>query len=217
MVDFSLHAMPPPPQSPPRLAFGPFEVNALLGATAQKSGARIRLSGQPFQILLSLLAHPGEVVTREQLREEVWSEGTFVDFDHSLSAAMNKLRRALSDSAENPRYIETIPGRGYRFIGALELPVRESVPMATDSPIRRRAPASGAGPRVGRLPCILVAWYRSEPGGDSASLGPGWTPGKVVRPHGRYRSFGFPCVVPWTAGWWLTLPTAAKTAKWIST
>ena len=105
------------PESPSRYAFGPFEVDASSGEL-RKRGVRLHLSGQPLQILLTLLAHPGEVVTREQLRAEVWNETTFVDFEHGLNAAMNKLRRALGDSAENPRYIETVPGRGYRFIGA---------------------------------------------------------------------------------------------------
>ena len=107
------------PESPIRHAFGPFEVDPVAGEL-RKRGVRLRLSGQPFQILLTLLAHPGEVVTREQLREEVWSENTFVDFEHGLNAAMNKLRRVLGDSAEKPRYIETVPGRGYRFIGISE-------------------------------------------------------------------------------------------------
>jgi len=107
------------PQSATRLAFGPFEVNVAAGELV-KSGVRIRLPGQPFQILLLLLRHPGEVVTREQLRDEIWSDGTFVDFEHGLNVAMNKLRRALSDSAERPRYIETVPGRGYRFIGSVQ-------------------------------------------------------------------------------------------------
>jgi Tol biopolymer transport system component/DNA-binding winged helix-turn-helix (wHTH) protein len=107
------------PKSPARHAFGPFEVDASAGEL-RKRGVRLRLSGQPLQILLTLLAQPREVVTREQLREEVWGETTFVDFEHGLNAAMNKLRRALGDSAENPRYIETVPGRGYRFIGAVE-------------------------------------------------------------------------------------------------
>jgi DNA-binding winged helix-turn-helix (wHTH) protein len=138
--------MLPQSQSPPRLAFGPFEVN-VPAAQLLKSGVLIRLSGQPFQILLSLLAHPGDVVTRERLREEVWSEGTFVDFDHSLSAAMNKLRRALSDSAENPRYIETVPGRGYRFIGALEYALSVPGPSAGEPGISREQPARGIGYR----------------------------------------------------------------------
>jgi Tol biopolymer transport system component/DNA-binding winged helix-turn-helix (wHTH) protein len=102
-----------------RYGFGPFEVNA--GAEELlRSGNRVRLPRQPFQILLMLVAQPGELVTRDQLREHIWLDGTFVDFDHGLNAAMNKLRRALGDSAENPRYIETLPGRGYRFIGTLQ-------------------------------------------------------------------------------------------------
>lgn len=101
-----------------RYAFGPFEVNA--GAEELlRSGNRVRLPRQPFHILLLLLAQPGDIVTRDQLRDHIWLDGTFVDFDHGLNAAMNKLRRALGDSAENPRYIETLPGRGYRFIGTL--------------------------------------------------------------------------------------------------
>jgi DNA-binding winged helix-turn-helix (wHTH) protein len=82
----------------------------------RKSGIPIRLSGQPFRILSILLEHSGKLVTREQLREQLWNDGTFVDFEGGLNAAINKLRRALNDSAENPRYIETIPARGYRFI-----------------------------------------------------------------------------------------------------
>jgi eukaryotic-like serine/threonine-protein kinase len=123
--------MQPQPPLPDRLAFGPFEVE-VPAERLRKHGVRIRLSGQPFQILLILLAHPGEVITNEHLREQIWKEGTFVDFEHGLHAAVNKLRRALADSAENPRYIETVPGRGYRFIGALE---RAPLPFeATSSP-----------------------------------------------------------------------------------
>ena len=124
------------PQSPARLAFGPFEVNVPAGQLL-KSGVRIRLSGQPFQILLSLLAHPGEVVANEQLREQIWKEGTFVDFEHGLHAAVNKLRRALGDSADNPRYIETVPGRGYRFIGAIG---RQPVPISGGSAAPAHSP-----------------------------------------------------------------------------
>ncbi len=98
--------------SPAPLVFGPFEVNAHTGEL-RKGGVRVRLSGQPFQILLLLLAKPGDLVTREELREQLWSDGTFVDFEHGLNAAINKLRRALGDSAEHPRYIETATGRGY--------------------------------------------------------------------------------------------------------
>src|SRR5215831_11925740 len=106
------------PSFPVMLRFGPFEVNPQSGEF-QKNGIRIRLSGQPVRILLILLERPGQVVSREELRQQIWSDGTFVDFEGGLNAAINKLRRALSDSAENPRYVETIPSRGYRFIGAL--------------------------------------------------------------------------------------------------
>jgi len=107
------------PQSAARLAFGPFEVNAVTGEL-RKTGIRIRLAGQPFRILLALLADPGALVTREQLRDQLWADTTFVDFEQGLNAAVNRLRRALGDSAEKPRYIETVTGRGYRFIGSLE-------------------------------------------------------------------------------------------------
>jgi len=119
------------------LAFGPFEVNAA-GGELFKSGIPIRLPAQPFQILLLLLAHPGDLVTREELRERVWADGTFVDFEHSLNVAMNRLRRALSDSAENPRYIQTLPGRGYRFIDSVREEGRAE-PLAF--PVSRQMPA----------------------------------------------------------------------------
>jgi len=79
-------------------------------------GARIQLQEQPFQILKALLARPGELVTRDGLREQLWPEGTFVDYEHSLNAAMKRLRAALGDDAKAPTYIETLPRRGYRWI-----------------------------------------------------------------------------------------------------
>lgn len=102
-----------------RIAFGPFEMDAAAGEFL-KHGVRLRLSGQPFRLLLLLVNHSGEVVSQERLKKEIWGDGVFVDFEHGLHAAMNRLRQALGDSAENPRYIETVPGRGYRFIGVLE-------------------------------------------------------------------------------------------------
>ena len=104
---------------PPRQAFGPFEVDAAAGEL-HKGGMRIRLARQPFAILIILLRNAGEVVTRDQFRDQIWSEGTFVNFEQGLNTAMSKLRTALGDPAEKPRYIETVPGRGYRFIGILE-------------------------------------------------------------------------------------------------
>ena len=102
-----------------RARFGPFEVD-LHTHELWKFGTRLKLIGQPFEILAVLLARPGELVTREELRTRLWSSDTFVDFNHGLNAAVNKLREALSDSAENPRYIETLPRRGYRFMAAVE-------------------------------------------------------------------------------------------------
>src|SRR4030088_2230314 len=97
------------------LRFGVFEVDARAGEV-RKQGVRIKLQEQPFHVLTVLLQRPGEVVTREELRSENWSADTFVDFDNSLNTAINKLREALGDSADNPRFIETLPRRGYRFI-----------------------------------------------------------------------------------------------------
>jgi adenylate cyclase len=101
------------------LRFGVFQVN-LAGRELRKHGVRIRLSGQPFCILSILLEKPGEVVTREEMRHRLWSSDTFVDFEHSLNSAIKKLRTALGDSAENSRYIDTIPRVGYRFIAPVE-------------------------------------------------------------------------------------------------
>jgi eukaryotic-like serine/threonine-protein kinase len=102
-----------------RTRFGAFEVD-LRSGEVHKHGIRLKLQDQPFQVLALLLEHPGDVVTREELREKLWSADTFVDFDTGLNSAIKKLRDALSDSAEEPRYIETLPRRGYRFIAQVE-------------------------------------------------------------------------------------------------
>lgn len=102
-----------------RARFGPFEVD-LHTREFWKFGTRLKLVGQPFEILSVLLGRPRELVTREELRSRLWPTDTFVDFNHSLNAAVNKLREALSDSATEPRYIETLPRRGYRFIAEVE-------------------------------------------------------------------------------------------------
>jgi len=102
-------------RSPGILRFGVFEVNVRAGEL-RKQGVRIKLQEQPFHVLTVLLQRPGEVITREELRNQNWPADTFVDFDNSLNTAINKLREALGDSADNPRFIETLPRRGYRFI-----------------------------------------------------------------------------------------------------
>jgi DNA-binding winged helix-turn-helix (wHTH) protein len=92
-----------------------------------KGGARIRLQQQPFEILQLLLARRGGVVTRDELRDRLWPDGTFVDFEHSLNAAVKRLRAALGDDARAPRYIETLPRRGYRWIATTTALVEEQV------------------------------------------------------------------------------------------
>jgi DNA-binding winged helix-turn-helix (wHTH) protein len=100
--------------------FDDFEAD-LRAAELRKGGTRLKLQLQPFQVLVALLERPKEVVTREDLRQRLWPEDTFVDFDHSLNTAMVKLRDVLGDSASNPKYIETIAKRGYRFLGNAEV------------------------------------------------------------------------------------------------
>ncbi|MBL8290326.1 MAG: PD40 domain-containing protein [Bryobacterales bacterium] len=101
--------------------FGPFEV-ALKEGVLRKHNLRVRLQAQPFQVLAALLEHPGQTVTREELRSRLWPDDTFVDFEHGLNAAVTRLRQALADSADRPQYIETVAKRGYRFIGEVILP-----------------------------------------------------------------------------------------------
>jgi DNA-binding winged helix-turn-helix (wHTH) protein len=100
--------------------FGLFEAD-LLSGELRKNGARVRLQEQPFQVLAQLLGRPGEIVTRDELRERIWPADTFVDFDHSLNTAINKIRDALDDSASNPRFVETLARRGYRFIAPIQI------------------------------------------------------------------------------------------------
>jgi TolB-like protein/DNA-binding winged helix-turn-helix (wHTH) protein/tetratricopeptide (TPR) repeat protein len=111
----------------------------------RKNGKKIRLSGQPFQILVLLLEKPGELITREELRARLWPEEVFVDFDHSVNAAVNKLREALCDSTNDLRFIETLPKRGYRFIGQVEV---------WDGPAARQAVAISSEPNTPSAPTL---------------------------------------------------------------
>jgi DNA-binding winged helix-turn-helix (wHTH) protein/Tol biopolymer transport system component len=113
--------------------FGVFEVEPRSGEV-RKGGSRIKLQDQPFKVLLVLLEHPGEVITREELRARIWPNDSFGDFDHAVNVAVAKLRNALGDSADMPRYVETLPRRGYRFI----FPLTEKGPL-TEKPGLRRA------------------------------------------------------------------------------
>src|SRR5215813_7179010 len=96
------------------IRFGVFETDVRSGEL-RRNGIKVKLQGQPFEILVTLLERPGELVTREELRLKLWPGDTFVDFEHSLNAAVKRLRESLGDSAENPVFVETVPRRGYRF------------------------------------------------------------------------------------------------------
>ena len=152
-----------------RTRFDAFEVDLRAGEV-YKHGIRLKLQDQPFQILALLLERPGDVVTREELRQKLWPADTFVDFDTGLNSAIKKLRDALADSAEEPRYIETLPRRGYRFIahvenGDLPAPVPIEKRLATVPPIgpkpefsnkRRIIVAAGAAALL--IVAALVTW-----------------------------------------------------------
>ncbi len=109
-----------------RLRFGVFELDLRAGEM-RKNGLRVRIQEQPFQVLAMLIGHPGEVVTREELQKKLWPADTFVDFDHGLNKAINKIREALGDSAESPRFVETVARRGYRFLA--EVKVADAAPV----------------------------------------------------------------------------------------
>lgn len=124
---------------PRSLRFGAYEVNLDTGEL-RKGGTRIRLQEQPFQVLRCLLERPGKLVTREEIRERLWGNDTFVDFEHGLNAAINRLRECLCDSAEAPRFIETFPRRGYRFLAEVE-PVTE----VSVTEVEEEEPVAGEG------------------------------------------------------------------------
>src|ERR1700748_2661635 len=127
----------------PRLCFGVFEIDIPAGEL-RKHGLRIRLQEQPFQVLSILLEHPGAVVTREELQKKLWPADTFVDFDHGLNKAISKIRDALGDSAESPRFVATVSRRGYRFIAEVKTvdPAPEVVPQKSGE-IAAQTPEQG--------------------------------------------------------------------------
>ena len=133
------------PQLSERFRFGVFELDLRTGEL-RKHGQRIRLQEQPLQVLAMLAQHAGEVVTREELQKRLWSADTFVDFDHGLNKAINKIREALSDSAESPRFVETVARRGYRFLAEVKSvdAVSPSAPQAATSPLLVAQAANGS-------------------------------------------------------------------------
>jgi DNA-binding winged helix-turn-helix (wHTH) protein len=133
--------------------FGLFEVD-LVSGELRKDGSRIRLQEQPFRVLAMLLDRPGEMVTREEMRSQLWPGDTFVDFDHGLNTAVNKLREALGDAAANPRFVQTVARRGYRFIAPVQqndgsaMPVPAASAVQVSDELVREAGVEGLHPEL---------------------------------------------------------------------
>jgi len=145
-------------QAPRVVRFGVFDVD-MQARQLCKAGLRVKLQDQPFQVLAALLERPGEVVTREELRQRLWPADTFVDFDLSLNGALKKLRYALGDVADSPTFIETIPRRGYRFIAAVR-PVTVDLVSRSDDLVSRSGPAWAGGlswPQAAKMSLIALA------------------------------------------------------------
>jgi DNA-binding winged helix-turn-helix (wHTH) protein len=168
----------------PIVRFGVFDLD-LRSGELRKSGVRVKLADQPFRVLAVLLEHPGELVTRDELRSRVWPADTFVDFEHGLNAGIKRLRDALGDSAEHPRYIETVPKRGYRFIapidggptapvGAVEL---ETGPQLSTRVARHAAHGFGIDTRDR---CEIAAGVRNDFHVDQPAPGGGQSVGVVA-------------------------------------
>ena len=132
--------MGPTPQAlePARYRFGIFEADACTGELTRE-GVKVKIQEQPFQILVLLIERAGDIVTREEIIQRLWPPATFVDFDHSLNVAIKKLREALRDDADNPRFIETKPKRGYRFIAPVQK-IGEAEPTSPATPRQPPAP-----------------------------------------------------------------------------
>jgi DNA-binding winged helix-turn-helix (wHTH) protein len=137
-----------------KVAFGPFEYDDPSGQLT-KSGTPIRLQGKPLQILLFLLNRAGQVVSREELQRHLWEGTTFVDFEQGLNSAVNKLRQTLGDSADQARYVETLPGRGYRFIAPV-LRTANSAVLEMSSPSTLRIEPKPPAPRRPWRPILLA-------------------------------------------------------------
>lgn len=141
--------MPRTSQSMDVVRFSAYEVDLRAGEL-YRAGRKIRLQVQPFHVLAILLERPGQVVAREDLQKRLWPADTFVDFDHSLNTAIKKLRQALGDDKNKPRFIETLPKRGYRFIGTVEQPARLPAPAPPPAPLA----ASSLGKTAAEFPSI---------------------------------------------------------------
>ncbi len=143
-------------QNPRIVRFGSFEAD-LHTRELRKHGLKLKVQEQPFQVLAMLLARPGELVTREEIRSRLWPQDTFIDFDHGLNAAVRRLRDALNDDAETPRFVETLPRRGYRFIAPVEkLSIEEAGQQEAEVGTSPTVPITGAT-ETGTSPSEKVA------------------------------------------------------------
>ena len=164
----------------PMRRFGPFELDLATGEL-RKSGARVRLQDQPLRILQALLETPGEMVTREQLRDRLWPSDTFVDFERSLNAAVAKLRQALGDSAEQPLYVETVARKGYRFVAPVTATEPPLPPPASPSPPKSTTAVVVVAALLG---LAVLGWIvlrpRAPAGGDPVAFIVPMPPGTII-------------------------------------
>src|SRR5208282_897936 len=142
--------MPAAARSANTVRFEGFEVD-LRAQELYKAGRKIKLQVQPFQVLTMLLEQPGEVVTREEMQKRLWPADTFVDFDHSLNTAVKKLRQALGDDKKKPRFVETLPKRGYRFLVSVKKPAAISAVAEMAVGVPAGAKEAAASPWIGRV------------------------------------------------------------------
>jgi Tol biopolymer transport system component/DNA-binding winged helix-turn-helix (wHTH) protein len=202
-VDCRLNRVPmtQPILPTPLIRFEVFEIDLRAGEL-RKRGRRLKLQEQPFRVLAMLLERPGEVIPREDLRQKLWPADTFVDFDHGLNSAVARLREALSDSASQPRFIETVPRQGYRFIGVIDpSPSREPATQITSPALNQAAgptPWIAAGMALFVLLCGIGIWWIAQERADAslpsvevvplAGL-PGYESGPAFSPDGNQVAF----------------------------
>ncbi|MGB6597914.1 MAG: winged helix-turn-helix domain-containing protein [Candidatus Acidiferrum sp.] len=149
-----------PARSSNVVRFDSFEVELRAGEL-YKAGRKIKLQEQPFQVLAMLLEKPGEVVTREEMQKRLWPADTFVDFDHSLNTAIKKLRQALGDDKKKPLYVETLPKRGYRFVGTVKRPAASAPEPVTTGGYAPNPKGAEGSPWVGRVAKVACENGRS--------------------------------------------------------
>ncbi|MGD0579630.1 MAG: winged helix-turn-helix domain-containing protein, partial [Bryobacteraceae bacterium] len=162
--------MPGSEDQPRKFRFGPYELDEA-ARELRKNGISVRLQDQPWEVLRALVERPGEVVSREDLRRRLWPDGTFVDYEQSLNKAVNKLREALCDSADRPRYVETLARRGYRFIAPVELelpkpPKPEAPKTEPEGPkTEPEQPKEAPAPETKPAPSHIHHWWRGVAAG----------------------------------------------------